>query len=107
MFGKCSNPNGHGHRYTVQATLTGRIDERTGTVFSLARFETAMAETLGAWDRHHLDFEIEEFRDRPSTGENIVAAIWPRLDAALDGKLARLRLFETENNRFSLRRRVR
>jgi 6-pyruvoyltetrahydropterin/6-carboxytetrahydropterin synthase len=105
VFGKCSNPNGHGHRYTVQATLAGRLDERTGTVFSLTRFGETMAETLGAWDRHHLDIEIEDFRDSPSTGENIVKALWPRLDASLDGKLARLRLFETENNRFTLRRR--
>ena len=107
VFGKCSNPNGHGHRYVVQATLAGRIDDRTGTVFSFTRFAETMAETLGGWDRHHLDIEVEDFRDCPSTGENIVRALWPRLDASLDGKLARLRLFETENNRFTLRRRGR
>jgi 6-pyruvoyltetrahydropterin/6-carboxytetrahydropterin synthase len=103
VFGKCSNPNGHGHRYTVQATVAGVLDERTGTVFALGRLDQALTATLAAWDHRHLDLEVAEFRDRPSTGENIVAALWPRLAPRLDGKLVRLRVFETENNRFTLR----
>ena len=50
-----------------------------------------------------LDLEVAEFRERPSTGENIVQALWPRLAPRLDGTLVRLRVFETENNRFTLR----
>jgi 6-pyruvoyltetrahydropterin/6-carboxytetrahydropterin synthase len=104
VFGKCSNPNGHGHRYTVQATVAGRLDERTGTVFALDRLAQALTTTLVAWDHRHLDLEVAEFRERPSTGENIVQALWPRLAPRLDGTLVRLRVFETENNRFTLRR---
>jgi 6-pyruvoyltetrahydropterin/6-carboxytetrahydropterin synthase len=103
VFGKCSNPNGHGHRYTVQATIAGRLDERTGTVFALDRLAQALTTTLAAWDHRHLDLEVAEFRERPSTGENIVQALWPVLAPRLDGKLVRLRVFETENNRFTLR----
>lgn len=103
LYGKCSNPNGHGHRYTAQATVTGAIDERTGTVFSLVEFGAALAGALAPWDRRHLDLETEDFRSSPSTGENIVQALWPRLHSSLEGRLARLRLFETRNNRFSLR----
>ena len=105
IFGKCANPNGHGHRYTVQATIAGDIDERTGTLFNLERFDEALRDALDIWDQTHLDIDCEDFRDQPSTGENIACALWPRLDTRLDGLLARLRLFETENNRFTLRAR--
>jgi 6-pyruvoyltetrahydropterin/6-carboxytetrahydropterin synthase len=103
IFGKCANPSGHGHRYTVQATIAGEIDERTGTLFNLERFDDAMRDALDLWDQTHLDLDTEDFRDSPSTGENMARLLWPRLDARLDGLLARLRLFETENNRFTLR----
>jgi len=56
------------------------------------------------WQDKHLDRETEEFREIPSTGENIVRALWPRFDSQLDHRLARLRLWETPNNRFTLRR---
>jgi 6-pyruvoyltetrahydropterin/6-carboxytetrahydropterin synthase len=88
----------------VQATVVGEIDERTGTVFNLADFAAAIAGALAPWDRRHLDLETDDFRSFPSTGENIVRALWPRLQPGLDGRLARLRLFETRNNRFALRR---
>jgi 6-pyruvoyltetrahydropterin/6-carboxytetrahydropterin synthase len=103
LYGKCSNPNGHGHRYTVQATVAGAIDERTGTVLNLAELTAALAGAVAPWDRRHLDLETDAFRASPSTGENIVRSLWPRLAAALGGGLVRLRLFETRNNRFALR----
>ena len=103
LYGKCSNPNGHGHRYTVQATVAGAIDERTGTVLNLGEFAAALAGAVAPWDRRHLDLETEDFRLSPSTGENIVQALWPRLQPGLGGRLVRLRLFETRNNRFALR----
>lgn len=103
VYGKCSNPNGHGHRYTVQATLAAPIDERSGTVFGLDRFADGLERVLAGLDHRHLDHEVEAFRDRPSTGENIALVLWPLLAAALDERLVRLRIFETENNRFTLR----
>jgi hypothetical protein len=51
-----------------------------------------------------LDLETEDFRNAPSTGENIVRALWPRIDNRLNQRLVRLRLWETANNRFTLRR---
>jgi hypothetical protein len=47
---------------------------------------------------------MDEFQRRPSTGENIVQSLWPQFDARLDGRLVRLRLWETANNRFTLRK---
>jgi len=103
VFGKCANPNGHGHRYAVQASVAGPLDERSGTAYALPRLDARLRATIDPWDRRHLDREVDDFRERTSTGENIVAALWPRLDAALDCRLRRLRLFETENNRFTAR----
>jgi hypothetical protein len=63
-----------------------------------------IAAALEPWQNKHLDLEMAEFRGRPSTGENIVQSLWPQFDSRLDGRLARLRLWETANNRFTLRK---
>ena len=104
LYGKCNNPNGHGHRYLAEVTIEGSYDERSGTLMDLTAFKTAVGEAVEPWRDKHLDLELEEFKDRPSTGENIVQALWPRLDARLDGRLTRLRLWETVNNKFTLRK---
>lgn len=104
LYGKCNNPLGHGHRYLTEATIGGPFDERSGTLMDFVAFQTAIAEAVEPWRDKHLDLEIEEFRDKPSTGENIVQALWPRFDSRLDGRLIRLRLWETVNNRFTLRK---
>jgi 6-pyruvoyltetrahydropterin/6-carboxytetrahydropterin synthase len=104
LYGKCNNPRGHGHRYLTEATIGGPFDERSGTLMDFVAFQTAIAEAVQPWQDKHLDVEIEEFKNRPSTGENIVQALWPRFDSRLDGRLVRLRLWETANNRFTLRK---
>jgi 6-pyruvoyltetrahydropterin/6-carboxytetrahydropterin synthase len=103
LYGKCNNPRGHGHTYLTEATIGGDYDERSGTLFSFSEFAKGMEAALQPWHNRHLDRETEEFRDQPSTGENIVRALWPKLNAQLDGRLVRLRLWETANNRFTLR----
>lgn len=103
LYGKCNNPRGHGHRYLTEATIGGSFDERSGALMDFAAFQTAVAEAVRPWQDKHLDLEMNEFKDRPSTGENIVQALWPRFDSRLDGRLVRLRLWETANNRFTLR----
>ncbi|MEP6777376.1 MAG: 6-carboxytetrahydropterin synthase [Chthoniobacterales bacterium] len=104
LYGKCSNSLGHGHRYLVEATLTGNYDASSGVLYDFERFRTGMADALAPWQDKHLNLEIEAFRDMPSTGENIVHALWPRMETALGSGLSRLRLWETANNRFTLRR---
>lgn len=104
LYGKCNNARGHGHRYLTEATMGGSFDERSGTVIDFARFRNAITEAVQPWHDKHLDIELEEFKDRPSTGENIVQALWPRFDSRLDGHLVRLRLWETANNKFTLRK---
>ncbi|MEN3368152.1 MAG: 6-pyruvoyltetrahydropterin/6-carboxytetrahydropterin synthase [Verrucomicrobiota bacterium] len=104
LYGKCNNPRGHGHLYRTEATVGGPFDERSGTLMDFVAFQNAIEEAVRPWQDKHLDREMEEFRSKPSTGENIVQALWPRFDSRLDGRLVRLRLWETANNRFTLRR---
>ena len=104
LYGKCNNPRGHGHRYLTEATILGRYDEKSGTLYNFLAFRDGVERAILPWQDKHLDRETEEFREIPSTGENIVRALWPRFDSQLDHRLARLRLWETPNNRFTLRR---
>ncbi len=104
LYGKCNNPRGHGHHYLTEATIGGEYDERSGTLYDFANFSHALGGALAPWQDKHLDFETDEFGQNPSTGENIVRALWPKVDAGLDHQLVRLRLWETPNNRFTLRR---
>ena len=104
LYGKCSNPLGHGHRYLTETTVGGEYDQRSGTLYDFVAFKNAIEESLAPWQDRHLDLETNDFRDAPSTGENIVRALWPKIDNRLNQRLVRLRLWETTNNRFTLRR---
>lgn len=104
LYGKCNNLLGHGHGYLTETTIGGDYDERSGTLYDFVTLRRVIHESLEPWQDRHLDLETEDFRDSPSTGENIVRALWPRIDNRLNQRLVRLRLWETANNRFTLRR---
>jgi 6-pyruvoyltetrahydropterin/6-carboxytetrahydropterin synthase len=104
LYGKCNNPLGHGHGYLTETTIGGDYDERSGMLYDFVALRKAIQESLEPWQDRHLDLETEDFRNAPSTGENIVRALWPKIDNRLDQRLIRLRLWETANNRFTLRR---
>src|SRR5205814_4663217 len=104
LFGKCDNPRGHGHLYVTEATVGGTYDEKSGTLWDFVKFQNALRESLQPWQDRHLDLETEDFREISSTGENIVRALWSKIDSRVNQQLARLRLWETKNNRFTLRR---
>jgi 6-pyruvoyltetrahydropterin/6-carboxytetrahydropterin synthase len=106
LYGKCNNPRGHGHLYLTEATVGGEFYERSGALMSFDSLRAGIAAALEPWQNKHLDIEMEQFRDRPSTGENIVQSLWPEFEARLAGRLFRLRLWETANNRFTLRKQV-
>jgi len=106
IYGICNNPNGHGHEYTLEATVGGKYNAVVGAIYDFAAFTNALKKSLEPWNFKHLDLDTDDFKEAPSTGENIVARLWPRLDDRLDNKLHRLRLWETPNNRFTLRRQL-
>jgi len=104
LFGKCDNPRGHGHLYLVEATLGGNYDERSGTLYDFVEFRKALSDSIEPWQDRHLDLETDDFQKISSTGENIVRALWSKVDSRVSQQLVRLRLWETKNNRFTLRR---
>jgi 6-pyruvoyltetrahydropterin/6-carboxytetrahydropterin synthase len=104
LYGKCNNLHGHGHWYLTETTIGGDYDSRSGTLYDFVAFQEAIEESVAPWRDRHLDLETEDFRNTPSTGENIVRALWPKIDNRLNQHLVRLRLWETANNRFTLRR---
>ena len=104
LFGKCDNPRGHGHLYLAEASLGGNYDERSGTLYDFVAFRKALNDSIEPWQDRHLDLETEDFGNISSTGENIVRGLWSKIDSRVSQQLVRLRLWETKNNRFTLRR---
>src|SRR6266705_4527458 len=104
LYGKCNNPTGHGHRYLTETTIGGEYDKRSGTLYDFVALNNAIHESLKPWQDRHLDLETDDFQGAPSTGEDIVRALWPKIDNRVNQQLVRLRVWETANNRFTLRR---
>ena len=100
IFGKCNNPNGHGHNYHLEVTIRGVVDPITGMVIDMVAMDQRVQTVLEAFDHKHLDYEVAEFTQRPSTAENIVVVLWERLQALFGAQLHHLRLWETANNVF-------
>lgn len=100
LFGKCNNPNWHGHNYILDVSVRGGLDERTGYVIDLSRVkEIVTAHVIDKVDHRNLNLEVEFLRDRIPTTENVVVAIWRVLEPALrPATLVRLVLWETVNN---------
>ncbi len=97
IFGKCNNPNGHGHNYTLEVTVTGEVDARTGMILDVKDLKVALEkEVLAAMDHRFLNKEVPAFAKQIPTTENIAIEIWRRLAPNLPaGRLYRVRLYET------------
>jgi 6-pyruvoyltetrahydropterin/6-carboxytetrahydropterin synthase len=97
LFGKCNNPNGHGHNYTLEVTVKGEVNSRSGFVVDLKELKDVLErEVLSALDHRFLNKEVPEFRERIPTTENLAIAIWDRLQPKLNrAQLHRVRLYET------------
>ena len=100
IYGKCNNPNGHGHNYTVEVSVGGPVDPETGMVIDLTALDRTVRELLDQLDFRHLDREVAAFADQPSTAENIVVYLWNELAPRLEGRLRHLKLWETRKNVF-------
>ena len=101
IFGKCANPNGHGHNYGITITVRGTVDNQTGFVMPIDELDEAVKRNvLDPYDHRYLNVDVEDYFDLVPTGENMVQQIWERLDGLLGGKLTKVVLDETRNNRF-------
>ena len=97
IFGKCNNPNGHGHNYTLEVTVRGRIDPRSGFVVDLKQLKEIMhREVIEVLDHRFLNKEVEEFKELIPTTENLAIAIWNRIKPKFNlAELHRVRVYET------------
>jgi 6-pyruvoyltetrahydropterin/6-carboxytetrahydropterin synthase len=97
LFGKCSNPHGHGHNYVVDVTVRGDIDETSGTIVDLPALDRIVKErVIQPLDHKHLNVECEEFAGLNPSVENIARVIFRRLDGAFDrAELCNVRVWET------------
>ncbi|HEV7512582.1 MAG TPA: 6-carboxytetrahydropterin synthase [Candidatus Acidoferrum sp.] len=97
IFGKCNNPNGHGHNYTLEVTVKGSVNSKSGFVVDLRELKNIMGrEVLDALDHRFLNKEVPEFFTAIPTTENLAIAIWNRLAPKLEAaKLHRVRVYET------------
>ena len=100
LFGKCNNPNWHGHNYVLEVSVTGPIDEKTGYVMDLGALKRVVEdEVVGKMDHRNLNLEVDFMQGINPTTENIVVACWRVLEPRIrPNRLTRLRLIETENN---------
>ncbi len=97
IFGKCNNPHGHGHNYTLEVTVKGQVDACSGFVVDLKQLKDIMnREVIDALDHRFLNHEVPEFKHAIPTTENLAIAIWDRLNTKLrTAELHRIRVYET------------
>jgi 6-pyruvoyltetrahydropterin/6-carboxytetrahydropterin synthase len=100
LFGKCNNPNWHGHNYVLEVSVEGPVDERTGYVIDLGKLKAIVErEVVSQVDHRNMNVDVPFMRGLNPTSENIVVACWRALERHVTpGRLKRLRLWETENN---------
>ena len=100
LFGRCNNPNWHGHNYMLDVSVAGPIEGRTGYVMDLAALKRVVQEAvIDKVDHRNFNLEVDFMRGVIPTAENIVVGCWkvlaPRVAPA---RLVRLVLWETPNN---------
>ncbi len=100
VFGKCSNPNFHGHNYELIVSVTGEIDPETGFVIDLKILKDLIySEVETAFDHKNLNVEVEEFKNLNPTAENIAVVIYNKLKPNLKQDLdLAVTLYETPRN---------
>ena len=102
VFGKCSNPNWHGHNYELWVTVKGEPDAETGFVTDLSIISKIIKErVLDQVDHKNLDMDVAFMKGKQSSTENLAIAIWNELQAAVDAQgctLHCVKVAETENN---------
>lgn len=101
LFGKCNNPNWHGHNYVLELSVRGQVEETTGYVMDLARLkEVATRAIVEKVDHRNLNLDVDFMRGIIPTTENLVVGIWRILVPLIaPAELVLIRLWESENNR--------
>ena len=102
IFGKCSNPNWHGHDYVLYVTVKGEISGESGFFMNINRLKQIIADKItDKVDHKNLNLEVSFFSGKIATTENLAIAIWDELKPAVEKEGALLhcvKICETENN---------
>ena len=100
IFGKCNNPNFHGHNYDLDVMVSGLIDPETGYLIDMKLLSNLIkSEVLDYMDHKNLNLDVTEFKNLNPTAENIAIVIYNRIDAKLPDHLnLKIRLYETQRN---------
>lgn len=100
VFGKCNNPNFHGHNYELIVSVKGTIDPETGYVVDMKELKDLIKEQVEEpFDHKNLNLDTEEFKELNPTAENIAVVIWNKLRPHLKSSLElKVQLYETERN---------
>jgi 6-pyruvoyltetrahydropterin/6-carboxytetrahydropterin synthase len=102
VFGKCANPNWHGHNYEVFVTVRGEIDEATGYFINFSDLKAIIKDKVEEpLDHKNLNLDVPWMQGKQTSVENLVIAIWEQLEPIIQENgctLERVRLHETENN---------
>lgn len=101
IYGKCNNPYGHGHNYVVEVAVSGPTDPATGMIANLGELDAFVGrEVIEPFDHKYINEDVDEFRERVPTTENLCIDIFNRLRSFPAAKLERVRLEETGLNSF-------
>lgn len=105
IFGKCSNPNWHGHNYVLEVTVSGEVNPDTGFVINLSLLKEILRKyVIDKVDHKNLNLDTDFMKGIIPSTENIASAIWKQLEDKIpSGKLYSVRLSETDNNYFEYR----
>lgn len=102
VFGKCSNPNWHGHNYTLLVTVKGEVNRKTGFVANLKDLSTVITDRIiSKMDHRNVNLEVDFMKGKLASTENMAIAIWNELESEVKKMKAILhciRLEETEKN---------
>jgi 6-pyruvoyltetrahydropterin/6-carboxytetrahydropterin synthase len=100
VFGKCNNPNGHGHNYEIEITVAGDPGRETGMVIDLKKLADIIEEEIiERVDHKHLNQDVDFMRGIIPTAENLAMAFWKILAPKIrEGSLVSIKLYESVNN---------
>jgi len=101
IYGKCNNPQGHGHNYVLEVLVSGPVDAATGMIANLADLDAFVEkQVLRDYDHKSFNEDVATFREVVPTTENLCIDIFQRLRTFPQAKLERIRVEETGNNSF-------
>ncbi len=103
LFGKCNNPNGHGHNYMLEVTVSGEPHPTSGMLVDIGALDSAVKATiLDRYDHKNLNLDLPEFKEKVTTSEVVASQIFESLKLVVPASLSRVRLWETARNMFEV-----